>query len=241
MKTDYIFSDQLSLYGQNEIIGFGNKDFYIKEINRETANKIIKQNHYSGTVYNGTYINLGLFSDGIKGVLQFGYAMNPASQSSVVSGTKQDEYLELNRMWLNDLMPKNSESKAISYSIKYIKRKYPKIAWIQSFADERCGRYGVVYQACNFLYCGEHTSIFWELNGTVYHNSLMTRNPELTPKAKIIQENKENAVKHELRQFRYLLFIKKQFRKNLLLDVLPYPKHKPETLERINYARSQEE
>jgi hypothetical protein len=64
--------------------------------------------------------------------------MNPASQASVVKDTEIDEYLELNRMWLSDEAPKNSESKAISYSIKYIKRKYPKIKWIQSFADERC-------------------------------------------------------------------------------------------------------
>jgi hypothetical protein len=64
--------------------------------------------------------------------------MNPASQKSVVSDTEIDEYLELNRMRLDDKAPKNSESKAVGYSIKYIKRKYPKIKWIQSFADERC-------------------------------------------------------------------------------------------------------
>ena len=52
--------------------------------------------------------------------------MNPASCSSVVKNTEMDEYLELNRMWLDDIAPKNSESKAISYSIKYIKSKTPK-------------------------------------------------------------------------------------------------------------------
>ena len=31
-KKDYIFSNQLSMFGRREIIGFGEPDFYIKEM-----------------------------------------------------------------------------------------------------------------------------------------------------------------------------------------------------------------
>ena len=176
MHSAYILSEQISLYGERDCIGFGNDEFYIKEIPRELAIKTIIENHYSKKVYNGTYINLGVFDKkGLIGVLQYGYAMNPASCGSVVKDTSMDEYLELNRMWLSDETEiKYPESRAISYSIKYIKRKFPKIKWIQSFADERCGGFGIVYQACSFDYYGEHTSTFWELDGVVYHNSMMT-------------------------------------------------------------------
>ena len=54
--------------------------------------------------------------------------------------------------------------------IKKLKKKYPKIKWIQSFADERCGGFGIVYQACSFSYFGEHNSLFWTLDGVIYHN-----------------------------------------------------------------------
>ena len=227
-SPSFIYSQQETLWGEKEIIGFGTSTFFVKVIDRNKANEIIRANHYSHTTYNGSYIHLGLYAPNLLGVLQFGVAMNPASQASVVAETKQDEYLELNRMWLDDKLPRNSESRAISMALTYIKQRYPKIAWVQSFADERCGRYGVVYQACNFLYCGEHTSIFWELNGEMYHNSLMTRNPELTPKAKIIQDGKGMAIPHKLRQFRYIFFLKKSFRKRLLLKVSSYPKHASE-------------
>ena len=52
-------------------------------------------------------------------------------------------------MWLDDKAKRNSESMAVSYSFKYLRGKFPKVKWVQSFADERCGGFGIVYQACS--------------------------------------------------------------------------------------------
>lgn len=110
-KKDLIYSDQQSMFGSREIIGFGSDEFSIKELDRNKANKIIVENHYSKKFYNATYIHLGVYiKTELVGVLQFGYAMNPASCGSVVEGTELDQYLELNRMWLDDKAPRNSES-----------------------------------------------------------------------------------------------------------------------------------
>jgi len=212
------YIEEPSLFGHGFVVGFGDDDFYVKEIDRALANDVIVKNHYSKKFYSATYIHLGVYMNKtLVGVLQYGYAMNPASCGSVVEETELDEYLELNRMWLDDIAPKNSESKAISYSIKYIKRKYPKIKWIQSFADERCGKFGIVYQAANFKYFGEHDATFWTLDGVIYHNSLMTRDPKLSKSAAIIQAGKDRATSETLRQFRYLYFIDKREEKKVLL------------------------
>jgi len=114
IKKDLIYSNQIAMFGKREIIGFGSNDFKILEIDRNKANDVIVKNHYSKKFYNATYIHLGVFiNNELLGVLQYGYAMNPASCGSVVKGTEMDQYLELNRMWLNDKAPRNSESKAI--------------------------------------------------------------------------------------------------------------------------------
>jgi hypothetical protein len=225
----FVYSTQAALWGESEVIGFGSDAFQVREMPRDKACEIVRANHYSKTIYSAAKIHLGVYAPEHLGVLQFGPAMNPASQAGIVAETKEDEYLELNRMWLDDALPHNSESRAISYALKYIKRRFPKIAWVQSFADERCGRFGVVYQACNFIYLGEHTSIFWELDGQVYHNSLMTdsRRAE-TPYGKRLREGKDRATCHKLRQFRYLYFIKRAFRPRLKMAVRPYPKHASE-------------
>lgn len=223
--SGYIYSGQMEFFGQRRAVGFGDDAFAVKEIDRGLANAIIIKNHYSRKFYSASYIHLGVFIEGeLVGVLQFGYAMNPASQASVVADTAMDEYLELNRMWLDDCAPRNSESRALSYALKIIRASYPKIKWVQSFADERCGLGGIVYQACNFRYYGEHTATFWELDGEVFHNSLMTRNPNLSKSAALIQANKNRATAYDLRQFRYLYFMKPRFAKKCLHQEKPYPK-----------------
>ena len=173
-----------------------------------------------------------MFAPDLLGVLQLGYLKNPGTQCTIVADTARDEYLELNRMWLADALPRNSESRAVSFAIRYIKRRYPKVAWIQSFADERCSRQGVVYQACNFLYCGEHLTKFYELDGEWYHQQAMTTyGHRAGPKARHLQANRDRAAIHFFRQFRYVFFLKPSFRKRLKKKIFPYPKPQPSPLE----------
>ena len=239
MKKGLIYSNQLTIDNKGITIGYSNGQIAVKEIDRDTANNTIIEHHYSHKVYNGTYINLGIYADNdvsnrggyLIGILQYGYAMNPASCGSVVKGTKQDEYLELNRMWIDDNAPQYVESMAISCSIRYIRHKYPRIKWIQSFADERCKCFGIVYQACSFKYYGEHTSAFWELDGVVYHNTSMTiskntdRYKHNVGNCIYLQENKDRAKKLVLRQFRYIKFLDKNWEGRCLLKERPYPKY----------------
>lgn len=229
IRRDYIFSSQQSFFGNKPLIGFGETDFYVQEIDRKKADTIIIKNHYSKkvVVVGHHKIDLGVFINGeLLGVLQYGFAMNPASCGNIVEGTNIDQYLELNRMWLSDKAERNSESKAIGYSIKYIKKKMPKIKWIQSFADERCGGFGIVYQACSFSYYGEHLSDFWELNGEFIHNSRFTNtNKKSNSRYAYYEANKDNAKKSSLRQFRYIKFLDSKWEKKCLLKKQPYPKH----------------
>lgn len=127
------------------VVGFGKRGFYVAAIPAQKARETILRHHYSQSIVNNAYIHLGVYyKDNYAGVLQLGYALNPASAGKIVEGTVQGEYLELNRMWLADVCPRNSESMAISYAVKYTRRASPNVAWIQSFADERCGRLGGV-------------------------------------------------------------------------------------------------
>lgn len=209
------------------LAGFGDPQFQLRLIERKIANATIIANHYSRRVTNGSTLHLGLFIDGaFLGVLQYGYAMNPASADSVVAGTLINEYLELNRMWLDDRAPRNSESRALAYSVRLIRRARPAVKWLQSFADERCGLFGTVYQAAGFSYHGEHVGLFWELDGDWYHNSLMTAGGKRAqaPRASHLIANRHRATLHKLRQFRYLRFLQKRFARSCRHPVRPFPK-----------------
>lgn len=139
-----------------------------------------------------------------------------------MNGTVQAQYMELNRMWLDDKAPRNSENQAISYAIKYIKKACPTVTWIHSFAVERCRGLGVVCQASNFVYCGYHYTNFYELDGETYHDMMRTRKD--CKRAIYLQSNIARAHKHCLRQFRYIFFIKNDWQKRPKFKIQPYPK-----------------
>ena len=176
-----------------------------------------------------TILHLGIY-DGreLVGVMQWGYAMNPSSGARVVAGTGNREYMELNRLWVHDRMPRNTESRAISYALKIIKLLYPAVEWVQTFADERCGRFGVVYQASNFDYVGSHQTTFYELDGEWYHKIAMTtKGRKAGTRGSYLQENAHRATAHTFNQFRYIRFLNKRARRRLntkLFSPKPYPK-----------------
>lgn len=190
------------------VLGFGSADLYIALIPRPEACAVIVAHHYSGRVVNNSYIHLGVWVGGVRlGVLQFGYALNPRRVAHIVANTAIDKYLELNRMWLSDQAPRNSESRALAYAVRWLRRALPRIRWIQSFADERCGGWGVVYQAANYVYVGSHRSNFWVLDGEAYHH-LMTTAHRDRPRGLHLQANMHRAERQSFRQFRYIYFVR---------------------------------
>lgn len=206
-------------------MGYGANDVYVQVVPAWLARAIIRDKHYSKKVVNNSYINLGVFAyDDLVGVIQFGYALQPASGRNVVFGTGNREYAEINRMWIHDCMPKNTESRVISYSIKYIKKQYPSIQWIQTFADERCGRNGVVYQACSFDYIGHTTTAFYELDGEVFHQVSIRKGGGV--KARLFNENKHRSIKKKFKQHRYIKFLDKRAKRRLnpKFVIQAYPK-----------------
>lgn len=160
----------------NEII-FNSKingRLVIKEVDRILAKKIIVENHYSNK-WNSSFgtFNVGIFKeddpDNCLGVAVFGNLMNPQSYKSI-GNINKGEIIELNRMWIDDCLGKNSESILISKSFKLLKHKMPHVKFVQSFADGRLGC-GTIYKATNFKYYGKSNTIFGQskIDGEIIH------------------------------------------------------------------------
>ena len=131
------------------------KEIEVKVIPSKIAIPFIKQHHYSKKVVNNSCLHFGVFLDNaLHGVMQFGPSMDKSKIIGLVEGTGWYNFLELNRMAFDDVLPRNSESRAISLAIKLIKRNAPQIKWIISFADGcSCGD-GTIYRASNFVLTG---------------------------------------------------------------------------------------
>lgn len=126
------------------------KDMVVKVIDAKSAAECVKRNHYSGKATQNSQIHFGIFfKDTLQGALQFGPSIDKRRMAQNL-GIGFNESLELNRMALSDVCPKNSESRALGICLRILKKNYPHLKIIISFADAcQCGD-GTIYRASGF-------------------------------------------------------------------------------------------
>lgn len=156
------------------------KDIVLKPIPAKVANPFIKKNHYSGKIVNNSSLHFGCFYKGVLGgVLSYGPPLDKRKCIGFVKNTRWNDFLELNRMAMLDALPKNSESRCISVSIRLIKKNAPHVRWILSYSDgTQCGD-GTIYRAAGFLLTDikENANLAEMPDGTVIHKVTVQASP----------------------------------------------------------------
>ena len=150
------------------------KQLIVKPISARDANRIVRQLHYSGKVVNNSQLHLGVFmGDKCGGAMQFGPSLDKRKMLGLVTGTLWNEFIELNRMAFADWLPRNGESRCIGYAMRWIRKQYPWIKWVVSFADgTQCGD-GTIYRASGFVLTGikENNQIWEAPSGRVFQSN----------------------------------------------------------------------
>jgi hypothetical protein len=154
------------------------KRLVVKPISASDANRIVRALHYSGKVVNNSQLHLGVFLDGkCGGAMQFGPSLDKRKTQGLVSGTLWNEFIELNRMAFADWLPRNGESRALGYALRWIRMIYPHIKWCVSFADgTQCGD-GTIYRASGFVLTGiKRNNQIWEApSGEIFNDTSIRR------------------------------------------------------------------
>jgi hypothetical protein len=143
------------------------KEIIVKVIPSKIANEFVKKNHYSGKVVPNSQLHFGCFLDEkLHGVLSYGPSINKKSSMNLIKDCGWNDFIELNRMALDDYLPKYSESRCIAITIKLIKKNAPHIKCILSFSDgTQCGD-GTIYRASGFslVQLKKNTSMWININ-----------------------------------------------------------------------------
>jgi len=194
------------------------KDIIVKPIAGKDANLIIKNLHYSGKVVPNSQLHFGIQLDGKwGGAMQFGPSMVKKTMMNLVEGTGWNNFIELNRMAFADWLPRNSESRAIAYSMKYIKKHYPQIKWVVSFADAtQCGD-GAIYRASGFVLTDIRESEALRrnpMNGEVMHT--------MQAYHLMLKDEFKTWEKLPGYQLRYVYFIDPEWRDRLKVEAIPF-------------------
>ena len=128
------------------------KDIVVAPIEKRDADALVKRVHYSGKFVRNSQLSLGVFLNGrLEGAMQFGPSLDKSNVVGLVKDTGWNAFLELNRMAFTDVLPRNSESRALGIALRMIRKQYPHIEWVVSFADAcQCGD-GTIYRASGFV------------------------------------------------------------------------------------------
>ena len=195
--------------------------------------------HYAKRIPSISYA-FGLYKDGsLVGVCTYGRPVAHKLIQNALSGMHQNDFLELNRLCVNDSLGKNVLSYFVSSTIKIIPR--PKV--LVSYADTSQNHNGYIYQATNWIYTGlsaqfkdymvkgyehMHGASVLDMVGRSDGNKGHLNKVELL-KAKFGEDNVY--LVDRPRKHRYFYFIgtkkqKKTMSESLIYEIKPYPKGK---------------
>lgn len=148
------------------------KNYEVKRIPYKQAKEYIIKNHYSHGCHNGASPCYGLFDeDELIGCLMFATPCSEAVRSSIWGKEHKDRVIELHRLHILDVTPKNTEFWFIAQCFKLLKEDKPNIKGIISFSDTTQRHEGIIYQATNFFSIGKTTptTFYEDENGRLRH------------------------------------------------------------------------
>lgn len=205
------------------------RDMIVGPANSKDIREFGRRYHYGrepGSITGACY---GLWSGPVLfGVIAFGVLSPAACRAAFTEGTVT-RVRHMSRLMLADNAPHNSESRLIGGALHRLGREHPQIWAVITYADIGQGHIGTVYQATNALYTGTGGTTLYYVDGDGNRRGSRTTRGgggSLTRRdaARLGLHPHLGSVKH---RYVYILGSKtqrRQRRKLLRYDVLPYPK-----------------
>lgn len=203
------------------------KDIRIAPVSRTVADAVVERHHYSGKTVNNSQLHFGVFLDGVcHGAMQFGPSLDKRKIQTLVHGTSWNGFIELNRMAFGPALPRNSESRALAVAFRLIRKQYPHIEWVVSFADAtQCGD-GTIYRASGFVLTGikKNTQVWAAPTGEKFTRMLLTKggNNHATGAASMKAYAEAGFRPLAGFQLRYVYFLNTGARSRLSVPVIPF-------------------
>ncbi len=229
---------------------FDSSKIIIRKINNSAAKEIIETYHYSHT-FSLCRIAYGIFyiteknskffdskEELLIGCIVYSQPVGRLAAESISNLINIKEVFELTRLFIHDGFGKNIESYCISETLKMVKKDFPKLKAIISYADGEQGHKGTIYQASNFYYQGNSSLALMpnfsiSLKGPPYE-WIHSRTVSSTYGSHNVEHIKKRVGhtfwrKKESTKHRYVYLLgskteKKKILKNLKHPFLPYPK-----------------
>lgn len=138
--------------------------YEVHPISYREAIDMMVEHHYLHRKAPASYC-FGLFDEfgSIVGAITYGIPASPTLVNGLAGPDEAEHVIELTRLWIADITPKNAESFLIGNSLKLLPAEKDIVV---SFAEIGAGHVGTVYQATNWLYTGmSDRHVEWWIDG----------------------------------------------------------------------------
>ena len=124
-----------------------------RQITSKTSNIVVSEMHYAKRAVPVVWAFGAYFNNILHGVISFGKPASPHVCFGICGRENSERVYELNRLWMSEHCPKNSESRFIGWSLRQLKNVKPPLILI-SYADTAQKHRGGIYMATNWIYVG---------------------------------------------------------------------------------------
>ena len=177
----------------------------------EAAKYACENWHYSRCLPIGKLVKVGAWENGkFIGVVLFGRGASPNLGKKFNLG--QDQCVELVRVALTKHQV--AVSKIVAIAIKFLKKSNPKLRLIVSFADPDKGHHGGIYQAGNWIFCGDSGST----------TELFIRGRWMHMRGGFKDMTKDTPQRIMVGKHRYIIALDDEMRSAIITLSKPYPK-----------------
>lgn len=163
-KAEAVFERKLLTEGSVAVQDFELRALSVEELPIDQAKSFLQQYHYAGYGRSGK----ACYGAKIDGELVFVAKIAPVTRKEVATsmGASYDRVVELDRFCINPkFQKKNLASFALSKVVLMIRKKFPDIEHIVSFADTEQGHKGTIYAACNWERVGTTAPSYCYMGG----------------------------------------------------------------------------
>ena len=196
----------------------------VRPISHRAAKGLLVRNHYLHTMPGGTKLAFGVFSgDRLMGAVTLG--VGPFNAHRLVSGAAHGDCICLTRLWLDDGLPKNSESRVLAVVLRSLAR-HTSVKFVVSYSEPAAGHVGTIYQAGGWLYTGmSGPSVLYDLGDGVIRHSRTFGHSYGTRSLRYLRNCGVHVVPIQQQgKHRYVYFLDRSWQPRLTVQVLPYPK-----------------
>jgi hypothetical protein len=204
---------------------FSPRELRIRPINAVTARTLCQKYHYLRTYPGGSILNLGIFAgEMLLGVAVLG--AGPANAYRLFSGASREEVICLTRLWLDDRLGRNSESRVLGVMIRSLRKNLPTIKAILAYSDPAAGHTGVIYRAAGFVFIGESsaTPLYLLPDGKAHHSRSLGQVFGSHSVRYLRGQGLAVEVIHQIPKLTYVYLLDRAWGARLTKPIRPYPK-----------------